>query len=132
MGTIQTSRPHRKNGEPSLAQSNPLAKTATVGDLLKRLGNIPARRVRLHPTPGMATENDVIKVLDRENRLCELVKGTLVEKAMGYEKSEIAGLLFTFLNLFVRPRNLGIVNGPDGTIRPFPGLVRHEPSHAIR
>ena len=80
--------------------------------------------MRLHPTPGTATEKDVLDVLDRENRPCELVEGTLVEKAMGYEESEIAGLLITFLNIFVRPRKLGIVTGADGTIRLFPGLVR--------
>ena len=71
-------------------RSSPLANAATMGDLLKRLGNIPAERVRLHPSPGTATEKDVLDVLDRENRPCELVEGTLVEKAMGYEESEMA------------------------------------------
>ena len=63
-------------------------------------------------------------MLFRSNVPCELVEGTLVEKATGYEESEIAGLLLTFLNIFVRPRKLGIVTGADGTIRLFPGLVR--------
>jgi Uma2 family endonuclease len=97
---------------------------ATVGDLLKRLGNIPAARVRLHPFPGTANERDVLKVLDDENRPCELVEGTLVEKPMGYDESEIAGLLITFLNNYVRPRKLGIVTGEAGTVQLFPGLVR--------
>jgi Uma2 family endonuclease len=97
---------------------------ATVGELLRRLGNVPAWRVRLQPFPGTATEKDVIRVLDKENRPCELVEGTLVEKVMGYEESEIALLLGTFLNNFVRPRKLGIVTGSDGTMRLFPGLVR--------
>ena len=66
----------------------------------------------------------MVDVLDRENRPCELVDGTLVEKALGYEESEIALLIGTFLNNFVRPRKLGIVTGADGTIRLFPGLVR--------
>jgi Uma2 family endonuclease len=43
---------------------------------------------------------------------------------MGYEESEIACLLSMFLNIFVRPRKLGVVTGADGTIRLFPGLVR--------
>lgn len=102
----------------------PLANVVNLGDLLKRLGSIPAARVRLHPTPGTATEKDVLRVLDRENRPCELVEGTLVEKAVGYEESEIACLIGTFLNNHVRPLKLGIVTGPDGTIRLFPGLVR--------
>jgi Uma2 family endonuclease len=97
---------------------------ANLGELLKRLGNIPAGRVRLHPAPGTATEKDVLKALDHENLPCELVEGTLVEKPKGYEESEIAGLLITFLNNYVRPGKLGIVTGPDGTIRLFPGLVR--------
>jgi Uma2 family endonuclease len=96
----------------------------TFADLLKRLGNIPASRVRLDPAPGTAAEKDVIQVLDRENRPCELVDGTLVEKTMGYEESEIAATIIILLGSFVRRRKLGIVTGPDGSIRLFPGLVR--------
>jgi Uma2 family endonuclease len=103
---------------------SPREAPATVGDLLKRLGDIPAGRVRWHPTPGTATEKDVIEALDREDRLCELVEGTLVEKPMGYEESDIAGLILTALNNFVRPRKLGIVTGADGTIKLFAGLIR--------
>src|SRR5271166_5222647 len=110
-------------GDPG-SPAAPLADATTIGDLLKRLGNIPAGRVRLHPTPGAATEQDVIEILDRENRPCELVEGTLVEKPVGYEESAIAGLILTSLNNFVRPRKLGIVTGPDGTIKLFAGLVR--------
>jgi Uma2 family endonuclease len=124
MATTQASRRHRKTNATLPSDSPPLANTATIGDLLYRLGKIPAERVRLHPYPGTATEDDVIKVLDDENLPCELVEGTLVEKPMGYEESEIAGLLLTFLNNFVLPRKLGIVTGADGTIRLFPGLVR--------
>jgi hypothetical protein len=118
-----STRPRKIAAKPSLHPS-PLAGAATIGDLLKRLGNVSAHRVRLHPTPGTATEKDVIALLDHDNRPCELVEGTLVEKAIGYEESEIAGLLLTFLNIFVRPRKLGVVTGADGTIRLFPGLVR--------
>ena len=124
MTTTQASRRSQKTTTKPVAGHGLLADVANLGDLLKRLGNIPAERVRLHPTPGTATEKDVLYMLDHENRLCELVDGTLVEKAVGYEESEIAGILLTFLNNFVRPRKLGIVTGADGTIRLFPGLVR--------
>ena len=63
----------------------------TVADLLDRLGGIPASRVRLVPTPGTATEQDVIDVHDRTNRLCELVDGVLVEKVMGFDESSVLG-----------------------------------------
>jgi Uma2 family endonuclease len=98
--------------------------SVTIADLLRRLGNIPARRVRLDPMPGTATEKDVIRILDVENLPCELVEGTLVEKTIGYDDSEIAGFLITCLNNFVLPRKLGIVTGESGAIRLFPGLVR--------
>jgi Uma2 family endonuclease len=124
MATTQASRRHRKSDATLPSRSPLLANTATIGDLLHRLGSIPAARVRLHPYPGTATEADVLKVLDEENRPCELVEGTLVEKPMGYEESGLAMLIGTFLNNFVRPRKLGIVTGQAGTVRLFPGLVR--------
>jgi Uma2 family endonuclease len=102
----------------------PLDGARTIADLLERLGNVPPHRVRLHPTPGTATEKDVIKAHDREKRLCELVVGTLVEKTVGVQESMLAFVIGHFLIGFVRPRKLGIVTGPDGAIRLFPGLVR--------
>jgi Uma2 family endonuclease len=99
-------------------------KIPTVADLLDRLGGIPADRVRYYPAPGTATEQDVIDIEARENRLCELVEGVLVEKPMSYNESFLACLIVTMLNNFVLPRKLGIVTGADGMIRLFPGLVR--------
>lgn len=96
----------------------------TIADLLARLGDVPASRVRLYPAPGTATERDVIRVLDHENRPCELVEGTLVEKSAGYDESEIAVTIIILVGSFVRRHKLGSVTGPDGTIRLFPGLVR--------
>src|SRR5262245_20842093 len=124
MATIPASKAQRRPRSPSITARSPLAEDATLADLLERLGNIPPRRVRLHPTPGTATEKDVIRILDRENRPCELVEGTLVEKPMGYEESVLAMLIGTFLTNFVRPRKLGLVTGEAGTIKLFPGLVR--------
>jgi hypothetical protein len=57
----------------------------TLADLRKRLGNIPLDRIRFHPAPGTATEKDVVEVEERENVSCELIDGTLVEKALGFE-----------------------------------------------
>ncbi len=97
----------------------------TVGDLLDQLGGVPPKRVRLHPPPGQATEADVIAALEApRKRLCELIDAVLVEKAVGYTESVLATMLVELLNLFVRPRNLGLVAGPDGTIRLWSGRVR--------
>jgi Uma2 family endonuclease len=102
------------------APSNP----RTVDELLHQLGDVPASRVRIHPSPGHATVQDVIDVHENERRLCELVDGTLVEKPMGYRESMIAGALIAFIRAFVIPRNLGIVTGESGMMKLFAGLVR--------
>lgn len=102
----------------------PTGEPKTVAELLRRLGNVPASRVRLRPMPGTAAEADVTAAHDRDGRLCELVDGVLVEKTMGFKESEVAGLILHFLIAFVRPRHLGIVTAPDGPMRLLPGLVR--------
>ena len=97
----------------------------TLADLLEQLGGIAPNRVRFRPAPGTATEADVLAIRNSaERRLCELVDGVLVEKAMGFRESFLAGVLFTILWGFVKPRNLGLVTGADGTMRLVPGLVR--------
>jgi len=88
------------------------------------LGGVAPSRVRFHPTPGTATEADLIAVNARKQGICELVDGILVEKAMGYTESVLALWLGGMLNAFVTPRNLGIVSGADGMMRLFPRLVR--------
>lgn len=96
----------------------------TLADLMARLGNPPLDRIRFHPSPGTATVQDVIEIRRREGRLCELVAGVLLEKAMGYAESQLAAFVIEFLNAFVRKRNLGIVSGESGTLELMPGLVR--------
>jgi Uma2 family endonuclease len=98
--------------------------TETLRDLLDRLGNIPPERIRLHPAPGTATEADVLARPHGEKRLCELVDGVLVEKAMGFYESVVAGVLIHLLQGFLDSQPLGVVSGPDGTLRLIPGLVR--------
>ena len=96
----------------------------TVAGVLQRLGGISPDRVRIKPPIGTATEADLIASTRRDGRLCELVDGILVEKVMGYGESLLAGLLLSLLRAFVYPRKLGLVSGPDGMMRLFPGLVR--------
>ena len=63
-----------------------------MAQLLRRLGNIPAFRVRLQPPIGYATEEDLVRYNESNSKtaICELVEGTLVEKAMGWNESAIA------------------------------------------
>ena len=63
----------------------------TIGDLLRRLGDIPPDRVRFSPIPGTATIDDLLR---SENRGCELIEGTLVEKPMGWEESLLGGWVY--------------------------------------
>ena len=97
----------------------------SLAGLVERLGDIPLNRIRLHPAPGTATEDDVIVALEApRKRICELIDGVLVEKAMGYRESVLASWLIVLLDGFVRPRNLGLVSSPDGTLRLWAGRVR--------
>jgi Uma2 family endonuclease len=96
----------------------------TLADLVDRLGGIPLDRIRYHPFPGTATEQDVIRIEQDENRLYELVEGVLVEKPMGFRESLLAMAIGQYLREFVTPRNLGLVTGADGMMRLFAGLVR--------
>jgi Uma2 family endonuclease len=102
----------------------PAVALETLADLLAHLGGIAPERVRLSPAPGTATEADVLHVHDHAGRLCELVDGVLVEKAMGFRESLLAAALIIILGNFVRPRNLGLVTAPDGMVRLAAGLVR--------
>ena len=109
---------------PTIQTSSPTAPPDNLEDLLTRLGDVPARRIRMRPAPGTATEQDAIDAATRDERLCELVDGTLVEKVMGYPESILAAALIEVLRVFVRARKLGLVSGPDGMIRLFPGIIR--------
>lgn len=96
----------------------------TLGDLFNRFGPMPAARIRMVPRPGTATVQDVLAIHRREKRLCELVDGILVEKAVGYQESMLAIAISTLLQSFVRSHKLGVVAGEAGMLQLCPGLVR--------
>jgi Uma2 family endonuclease len=100
------------------------SRTPTVGDLMAQFDEVLARRILLRPTPGTATMDDVIAIHDREDRLCELVDGVLVEKVMGYFEGNFACVLIQILKNFLDQHRLGVANGPDGMMRLAPGLIR--------
>lgn len=96
----------------------------TLADLQNRLGGVPLDRIRFRPYPGTARVQDVVEIQEREGKLCELVEGVLLEKAMGYNESSLALFLAGLLNGFVIPHNLGLVTGADGTVELVADLVR--------
>jgi Uma2 family endonuclease len=96
----------------------------TVADLLAQVGGVPPNRVRMAPTPGTATEKDVLETEARTGRICELIDGVLVEKTMGALESAVAMALGYFLKDHLRGRRLGVVLGADGPLRILPEQVR--------
>src|SRR5438445_12600678 len=96
----------------------------TMADLLKQLGGVNPARVRLIPPPGRATEKDLIRLMEKTDRLYELVDGALVEKDMGFREAGLAMLIGHFLFEFVEAKDLGLIVGADAALRLLPGLVR--------
>jgi Uma2 family endonuclease len=96
----------------------------TAVRLAERFGPIPLDRIRMDPPPGLATEEDVVRIDDHEDRLCELVDGVLVEKTMGSYESALALEIAFHIKAFVKARKLGAVLGADGMLKLAPGLIR--------
>jgi Uma2 family endonuclease len=99
-------------------------KIRTLADLHKRLGGIPLDRIRFDPPPGTATEEDVLELDRREGRGCELIDGTLVEKALGAPESYVTWLLGGLLKQYLDRNKRGIGLNPDALLRISPGLIR--------
>lgn len=100
------------------------AQFETLDEILQSLGGIHPRRVRAWPPPGSAREKDVTWIQDRENRTCELVDGTLVEKTVGVTESFLAMHLGHLLQLFLDRNDLGLLFGEAGTMRILKRQVR--------
>lgn len=103
----------------TVADPQSAAPPKTLAELVERLGNIPLERIRMQPPPGTATEDDVVKT-----KLCELIDGVIVEKAMGYPESRIAFILGILLEEFAVQHRLGFTVGADALTRMKPGLLR--------
>lgn len=96
----------------------------SMEDRLGELGDIPSSRVRLAPAPGTASVDDLLRVNEARQGLYELVDHTLVEKAMSYEASVVAGAILAILRSYCVPRKLGIVSGADGMFQLLMSAVR--------
>ena len=105
----------------------PKVKTApfqNLAELLDHLGGIHPSRVRTSPPFGRAKAKDVTSIQAHEDRTCELVDGILVEKAMGVTESFLAMHIGFMIQTFLTQHDLGLVFGPDGTVRIMPKLIR--------
>lgn len=96
----------------------------TIGVLFDRFGDIPIHRIVRDPAPGTATVEDVVRLDDRHDRICELVDGTLVEKPMGFWESQLAYRLGLSLGNYLAQTDLGIATGADGMMQISPNQVR--------
>ena len=109
----------------------PVPTMADVAAVLAGLGGVPLERIWMTPTPGTATEADVLRIVESaDKRLVELVDGTLVEKTVGQQESRLAIRLGGLLDLFCQQHDLGWVSGPDGMARMKGGNVR-EPDVSV-
>jgi Uma2 family endonuclease len=88
------------------------------------LGDVPLSRIVMDPPPGTATEQDLLRLVEREDRLVELIDGTLVEKPTGNAESRIAMILAIALGSFVKARRLGYLAGEAGMLRMKSGRIR--------
>ncbi len=97
----------------------------SLADLLERIGNVPPHRILTQPPLRTATELDVIAAAAQpRKRLCELVDGVLVEKAMGAPESLLAGFIVHCFWIYLEVNALGSALGADGMVRLYPGQVR--------
>ncbi len=99
---------------------------SNFAQLWDRLGNVPLERISIHPAPGTATVEDVLRGRHRQGQkhLYELVHGVLVEKDMGFFEARLAAILVAELHLFLKQHNTGIVVGADGYVRLSVDCVR--------
>jgi Uma2 family endonuclease len=98
--------------------------TLTVEELAARVGAVPLWRVRTDPAPGTATEADVERIRRNEDRICELIDGVLVEKAVSDKTAYLGMELGRLLGNFVAAARLGWILGADGFVRLFGQWLR--------
>lgn len=106
-----------------LSMSPPNATAPTIEQIASELGLANAARILKSPTPGTATIDDLARANDHGDTLVELVDGTLVEKAMGYESSVVGVAIAMLMGPFVRKHRLGVLSGSDGFFR-LPSTTR--------
>lgn len=97
---------------------------ANVAELQERLGGIPTERIRLHPPPGTATERDVVRVHDREGRVCELIDGVLVYRDGTFLRGLYQVELIHRVMDFLEAHDFGIAVTSSGPFYVAPNRIR--------
>src|SRR3954471_1109355 len=106
------------------SSARPPRRFDNAAEWLRALGGVPLERVIFDPWPGTATEADLLRLVERDKRLCEVIDGTRVEKPVGWVEALIAMNLAVRLGTYVHDHNLGAVSGADSTMRMSSGRVR--------
>jgi Uma2 family endonuclease len=96
----------------------------TLADVQAHLPGFPPNRIRSYPSPGTATEADVLEAEARSGRICELIDGTLVEKVMASLESGLAAELIYFIRRYLEVNDLGMLLTGDGLLRILPAQIR--------
>ena len=93
------------------------AAPVTAAEIVEQFGDVPLHRIVMDPAPGTATQEDIDRVKRRTGRLCELIDGTLIEKAVSAE-SDLMGLeLATLIRNAIRGKKVGWVLGGQAFLR---------------
>lgn len=98
--------------------------TWTIADVHARLPGFPDDRILIYPTPGTATEQDLLEAEARTGRICELIDGTLVQKTMATYESMLAFALGYFIQRYLDTNDIGTLTGPDGLLKILPAQIR--------
>jgi Uma2 family endonuclease len=107
-----------------MARAKSLPNVVNVRDLIAHLGDIPPERIRMHPLPGTATEKDLLRLLERDKILCELIDGVLVEKAVGAREGGVSGVILHKIESFLDEHDVGATLPGDAPLRLLGKLVR--------
>lgn len=96
----------------------------SLADRVADLGNVPLDRIGMDPPPGQATVDDLLRLRLREGKTYELIDNTLVEKAIGWTESMLAGVSLHWLHVYLDRNPIGVATGADGMTRLFGETVR--------
>ena len=97
---------------------------ATLADVQRHLGDVPAARIIANPAPGTATEEDIFQLGQDTGLACELIDGILVAKPMGAFESILASVLNYLLMAYLENDPIGFVTGEQGPARTIKRRVR--------